>query len=245
MFGLLSVFPGLAAVISLYGLFATPTDVIRHMSAFSGTLPPGVWDLFNTELHSVAGPGARTLTVTAAIGLLVALWSARSAISALMTATNIADNEQRKRGLLSQALLSLALTSGAIVGFLAMLILGVAIPVMLDLLGTSLPVRIAVTVIRWGLLWTFAALSLAFVYRYAPTQEHARRRWVTWGSTIAATFWLATTLLFAYYARTFATYGKTYGTLGGVIVLLIWFYLSSLVVVLGAEINAELERPRV
>jgi membrane protein len=242
MYALLSVFPGLAAVVSIYGLIATPADVIKHMGALSGVLPPGAWDIFNSQLQNVAAHEQSTLSVAAAIGLLLALWSARSAMSALMTATNIAYGEREKRGFFRQVLISLVLTAGAVVGFLAMILLGIAIPVALKLLGTSTAVQIVADVLQWALLWFFAVLGLAFVYRYAPAREPARWRWVTWGSAIAALLWLGASALFAVYVRSFANYGKTYGALGGVITLLMWFYVSSIVVVLGAEINAEMER---
>jgi membrane protein len=163
-------------------------------------------------------------------------------MSALMTATNIAYGEREKRGFFRQVLISLVLTVGAVVGFLTMILLGVAIPVGLKLLGTSMAVQMVADVLQWALLWLFAVLGLAFVYRYAPAREPARWRWVTWGSAIAATLWLGASALFAVYVRSFANYGKTYGALGGVIALLMWFYVSSVIVVLGAEINAEMER---
>jgi membrane protein len=99
-----------------------------------------------------------------------------------------------------------------------------------------------VIIARWGLLWAFAVLALAAIYRFAPAREHARWRWVTWGSVVAATLWLASSVLFAFYVGTFGSYAKMYGALGGVVVLLMWFYLSSCFVVLGAVVNAEMER---
>src|SRR5262249_41736288 len=102
-----------------------------------------------------------------------------------------------------------------------------------------------VAVLRWTLLWSFAVLGLAVIYRYAPARERARWQWVTWGSAVASTLWLIASVLFALYVRTFATYGKTYGALGGGVVLLMWFYVSSVIIVLGAEINAEMERQTV
>jgi membrane protein len=242
MYALLSIFPGLAVLVSIYGLFATPADVVRHMSAFSGVLPPGVWDIFKTQLQSIAGHGPSTLSTAAAIGFVLALWSARSAMSALMSAANIAYGEREKRNFFVQVLVSLVLTLGAVLGFLLMVALGIAIPVALKVLGTRTWVQWTVDVVQWAILWLFSVGGLAFVYRFAPAREPARWRWVTWGSAIAATLWIGMSLLFAFYVRTFADYGKTYGALGGVIALLMWFYLSSLVVVLGAEINAEMER---
>jgi membrane protein len=242
MYTLLSVFPGLAAAVSIYGIFASPADVIKHLNVFSGLLPPGVLDIFNTQLQTLARHEQSTLSIAAGVGVVVALWSARSAMSSLMTATNIAYGESEKRNFIVQVLISLALTVGAIVGFLATLVLGVALPLALKVLGASNWVQWAIAVLRWLVLWLAAIVGLAILYRYAPARQRARWRWLTWGSAVAATLWLAMSVLFAIYVRNFADYGKTYGALGGVIALLMWFYLSSILVVLGAEINAEMER---
>ncbi len=241
-YALLSVFPGLAAAVFFYGLVTTPADVAKHLSIFSGMLPPGVWAIFNTQLQSLTRHPQSTLSTAAGVSVLVALWSARSAMSSLMTATNIAYAETEKRNFFIQVLISLAFTIGAVLGFIALIVLGIAVPVALKVLGTALWVQWVVDALQWVLLWGFAVLGLAFVYRYAPAREHARWHWVTWGSAIAATLWLVASGVFAFYVRTFADYGKTYGALGGVIALLMWFYLSSIIVVLGAEINSEMER---
>jgi membrane protein len=228
--------------VSIYGLFATPADVVQHMKDFSGVLPPGVWDIFNTQLQALVHHSQSTLTAAAGLGVLFALWSARSAMSALMTATNIAYGEREKRNIFVQVLLSIVFTLAAIVGFLLTLLLGLAIPIALKVLGTSPAVQIIATVLRFALLWLVAVLGLAVIYRYAPAREHAQWRWVTWGSAIAATLWLVASGLFAFYVQDFGSYGKTYGALGGVIVLIMWFYISSLIVVIGADVNAEMER---
>jgi membrane protein len=242
MYALLSVFPALAALVSIYGLFATPADVIKQMSAFSGVLPPGVWDIFTAELSSITKTGQSTLTTAAALGLAVALWSARSAMSSLMTATNIAYREREKRSFIKVTLLSLAFTVAAITGFLLMLTLGVAIPLAMAAFGAADWTKIVVSVFRIALLWGVVVLSLSVVFRYAPAREHAQWRWVTLGSIVSATLWLAASALFAFYVSNFAGYAKTYGALGGVVVLLMWFFISSIIVVLGAELNAETER---
>jgi len=198
-------------------------------------------DIFNMQLKSIMQHTTSTLTTAALIGLLIALWSARSAMSSLMTATNVAYGEREKRGLFRQILLSLAFTAGAILGFLAMLMLGVAVPLGLQVFRAASWVKVAAAVSRFVLLWLLAVVGLAVVYRHAPARERARWRWVTWGSVVAATLWMGATALFALYVSDFG-YGKTYGALGGVIVLLTWFFISSVIVILGAEINAEMER---
>jgi membrane protein len=245
MCALLAVFPGLATAVAIYGLFSSPAQVVEHMQSFSGILPPGTWDLFKNQLQSVAGHAQSSLTFAALGGLIVALWSAKAGMAALMTATNIAYAETEKRGFVRQALVSLAFTIGAIVGFLFVLAIGFVLPLALKILGTSPWVQTLAGVMRWIVLWCVAVFSFAVLYRYAPSRTRARWRWVTWGSAIAATLWILMSALFAWYVGSFATYGKTYGALGGVIALLMWFYLSSLTVVVGAEINSEMERQTV
>jgi membrane protein len=242
MYALLAVFPGLAAAVAVYGLFASPSQVLEHMQAFSGILPPGTWDIFKTQLQTVAEQGQNSLTFAALGSLLIALWGAKAGMAALMVATNIAYAEQEKRGLVRQTFVSILFTVAAILGFLLVLGLGVVLPVALEVLGTSGWVQMLAGALRWAVLWLMAVLGMALLYRYAPSRERARWRWVTWGSVIAATLWIMASGLFALYVGSFATYGKTYGALGGVIALLMWFYLSSFTIVLGAEINAEMER---
>jgi len=242
MCALLAVFPGLAAAIAIYGIFASPAHVVEHMQVFSSVLPPGTWDLFKTQLQTVASQAQGSLTFAALGGVLIALWSAKSGMSALMTATNIAYAEAEKRGFIRQTLMSIAFTIAAIVGFLVVLTIGVALPVALKVLGTSTWVQYVAGALRWILLWFVAVLGLAVLYRYAPSRERARWRWVTWGSAIAATLWIIVSVLFALYVSKFSSYGKTYGALGGMIALLMWFYLTSLTVLIGAEINSEMER---
>lgn len=242
MYALLAVFPGLAAAVAIYGLFSSPAQVLEHMQAFSGILPPGTWDIFKTQLQTIASQASSSLTFAALGGLVIALWGARAGIAALMVATNIAYAEAEKRGFFRQTFVSLVFTVAAIVGFLVALTLGVLLPVALEALGTSGWVQTLAGALRWVLLWLVAVLGLALLYRYAPSRERARWRWVTWGSAIAATLWIIVSALFAAYVGSFGSYGKTYGALGGVIALLMWFYLSSFTIVIGAEINSEMER---
>lgn len=242
MYTLLSVFPAIAALVAIYGMFATPADVLRDMKSFSGVMPPGTWNIFNSQLQTLVRQHQGTLTTGAVIGVVLALWSASSAMSALMSATNIAYAEREKRGFIRLTLLAILFTVGAVVGFLLMLVLGIVVPAALQAFGTSQWVKIVVAVLRFALLWIMAVLGLAVIYRYAPDRERPQWRWVTWGSAIAATLWIIASGLFAYYVSAFGSYGKTYGALGDFVVLLMWFYISSFVVVLGAEVNAEAER---
>lgn len=212
------------------------------MQVVAGVLPPGTWDIFNAQLQGLVRHSGSALTGAAVFGILMSMWSARSAMSALMTATNIAYGEREKRSYFIQLLTSFAFTLAAMVGFALTVLLGLAIPVALKSLGTSQALQVIANVLRFVVLWGAAILGLAVVYRFAPARELPQWRWASWGSTIAATLWIVASALFAYYVQTFASYGKTYGALGSVIALIMWFYISSLIVVLGALTNAEMER---
>ena len=242
MYALLSVIPTLVAALSFYGLLFTPADVLKHTNALSSLLPPQVRDVFNGGLQDVARRQTGTLTVAAMLAVLVALVSARSGMATLMQAVSIAYQEREKRRFFKHLMTSVSLTLGAILAVIVMLLLAVAVPRVLKALITSPWVESVVATLRWTLLWAFAVLSLTVTCRFAPARKLARWRWVAWGSVVAATLWVAGSLLFAFYLRTFGSYANMYGALGGVVVLLLWFYLSSFFVVLGAEINAEIER---
>ncbi len=242
MYSLLSVFPALAAAVSVYGLLFSPADVLRQMRAFSGVLPTDVWNLLSANLQTIVSHESGTLTLAAVLGVCVALISARSGMSSLMQATNIAYQEREKRSFVRQVLTSMVFTLAGVLAFIVMLLLGVALPLIFAGFGSRGWTLTAVEVLRWIVLWLFAVAGLAATYRFAPARQPARWAWIMWGSVVGATLWLAGSVLFALYVKTLGTYAKTYGALGGMVVLLVWFYLSSFFLVLGAEVNAEMER---
>ncbi len=243
LYALLAVFPALTAVVSIYGLFSSPEDIASHMQAFQGVLPGDASKILEGQLQALSAR-RQTLSFGLVFGLGVALWSARKGMVALMAATNVAYDEQEERGFFKQIFVSLVFTFGAVLGFLVVLLLAVAIPLGLNYLPVGRFAATLILVIRWALLWVFAVLGMAIVYRFAPDRHVAQWKWLTWGSGVAATLWLIGSLLFAWYAQisASASYGQTYGTLGGVVILLLWFYLTGYSLVLGAEINSEMER---
>ncbi|MET0660091.1 MAG: YihY/virulence factor BrkB family protein, partial [Steroidobacteraceae bacterium] len=242
LYALLAAFPALAAAVSIYGLFASPGDVAQQMQQFGGFLPAEGQQILQRQLQQLSAHNDNTLGFGLALGIIVALWSARKGMVALMTAMNVAYAEREERGFFRQILISFAFTFGAVVGFLVVLLIGVAVPLVLEALPLGPATEVAILVGRWVVLWLIAVLGLAIVYRYAPDREEPRWRWVTWGSAIAATLWLIGSVLFALYVRYSGSYGETYGALGGVVILLMWFYLSGYIIILGAEVNSEIER---
>src|SRR5262249_17773761 len=158
------------------------------------------------QLQDVARHAGGTLTITAIIALFVSLWSARSGMSSLITATNVAYSEPEKRGVIRLILMSLAFTAGGTLAFLVMLALGLAVPLVMWVLGLGEAADTIVGVLRWILLWIVAVLGLAVIYRYAPARRRPRWRWVTWGSVLASSLWLIGSALFTIYVRTFGAY---------------------------------------
>jgi membrane protein len=241
LYALLAIFPALAASVSLYGLFSSPDQIAGQIQSLAGVLPQQASDILRDALQNLASQQGEALGVGAIIGFVLALWSARKGMVALMTVTNIAYDEEEERGFFRQLFVSLAFTIAAVVGFVLVVLLAVGVPVALKALGVPQIIEAALSILRWVVLWFLVVFALAVVYRFAPDRNGAQWRWVSWGSAIAATLWLIGSLLFSLYVRNFGSYGETYGALGGVVVLLLWFYLSAYVVVLGAEINAEME----
>lgn len=242
LYALLAVFPALAAAVSIYGLFASPADMAGHLQELAASLPTEATQILDKQVSDLSQREHQTLSVGLVVGIALALWSARKGMVALMTATNVAYDEEEQRSFFKQVFVSLAFTFGAVLGFLAVLALGVVIPVALSFLPLGRATELIVLGFRWILLFAVALVGLAVVYRYAPDRARARWQWTTPGSLIAASLWLIGSALFALYVRNWGSYGETYGALGGVVVLLMWFYLSGYVIILGAEINSEVER---
>ncbi|MGH8302149.1 MAG: YihY/virulence factor BrkB family protein [Steroidobacteraceae bacterium] len=238
---LLAVFPAMAVLASIYGMFASPAEVGKEIAPFYGILPHDAAAIIQAQLTALARPRGHTLGIAAIVSLIVSIYYSSQGVSALMSATNIAYSEGERRGFVMRVLIALGFAVGAVVGFVVMLLLTVAVPLGLQRLPLPSFVNAAALALRWVLLWFFAALGLAIVYRYAPSRQNPRWRWVSWGSVVAATLWLVSSVLFSLYVRDFGSYGMTYGALGGVIVLIMWFYLQSFSIVIGAEFNAEAE----
>jgi membrane protein len=242
LYALLAVFPALAAAVSIYGLFASPATIADHLQQVAAMLPADATRILQQQLSQLAQHPQRSLSFGIVIGIALALWSARKGMVALMKVTNVAYDEREHRGFFMQLFVSLAFTIGAILGFLAVLLLGVAVPVAVSFLPLGALAEGVLLVVRWILLFGVAVLGLAVVYRFAPDRHAAQWRWITPGSIVAATLWLIGSALFSLYVRNWGSYGQTYGALGGVVILLMWFYLSGYIVILGAEINSEMER---
>ena len=212
---------------------------------FSGLLPPATVDILQSQLNQLVNQRSQTLGLGVFFGIFLALWSARKGMVALITAMNVAYNEHDRRSFLARLGISSLFTACGVIGFVIMILLGVAVPVVLAFIPLGSATAWVLLIVRWVLLWGVAVLALSTLYRFAPHRTHARWEWVSAGSLIAATLWIVGSVLFALYVQNFNSFGEAYGAIGGVVVMLMWFYVSAFVVILGAEINSELERQTV
>ena len=241
-FTVLSILPALTAVVSLYGLVADPTIVERHVRAIQGFLLPEAEQLVATWLQTfVQGPPVR-FGIGLVLSGLLALWSAWSATGMVMVAVNVCYGEEEKRSYLRFNLRALALALGlALFGIAALGLLAI-LPAAIAFLPVSKAGAEFIALVRWPILVAIAFLALAIVYRYAPDRSRPTWHLLSWGTATATALWLFGSIAFTVFVAKVGSFDKTYGSLGAVIVLLLWFYLSAYVILIGAELNAEMER---
>ncbi len=240
-YGLLAVFPFLSAFVSVYGLVADPMTVEQHLQMLRGLLPASALDLVGTEMHRLASQPAGTLGFGFLVSVALALWSANAGMKAMFDALNVAYGESEKRSFLVLTAVTLAFTLGAIV-FLGLVVAAVVVvPIVLDRIGLGGFAEGAIRFARWPAMLIVVAFGIAVLDRYAPSRERARWRWVTPGSALSAVLFLAVSLGFSWYAENFGSYDQTYGSIGAVAVFMVWLWIAAVVVLLGAELNAEIE----
>ena len=240
-FALLAAFPGIAAIVSLYGLFADASTIGSHLGLLSGIFPGGVIALIGDQITLVARKGNGTLGKAFVVGLALALASANSGMAALFDALNVVYDEKEKRGPVRFYATTLLFTLAGI-GFIIIAITGVVVvPLVSKLVGITSTAGWLFSVLRWPVLLLTIAVGLAFIYRYGPSRRDARWRWVSWGSVVAAMLWVAASMLFSWYVATFDSYNRIYGSLGAAVGFMVWLWISTVIVLLGGELNAEME----
>jgi membrane protein len=241
-YGLLAIFPAIAATIAIYGLLFDPQQIQDQLATASSALPTEAGTIVSSQARKVAQSTHTGLSLAAVVGALFALWSASRATKALIEGINMIYDETEKRGFIRLNLTALALTLAMIAVVLVSLGLIAVLPGLLGSLGLGGLARAFITWLRWPLLALVAMVALAILYRLAPSRDTPRWRWVSWGAVIATGVWIDGSMAFSYYVRNFANYNETYGSLGAVIILLMWFWLSAFIILAGAELNAEMER---
>jgi membrane protein len=241
-FAFISIFPALIAGISLYGLVADPATIAKQGAGVVTALPQEAQPLIRDQLTSIASTSGGTLGFSLIISILLALWTASGGTGNLMAAINIAYDEDETRGFLKRRGTALVLTFGAIIFVLLTLALVAVVPALLNALKLGTFINLLVQVVRWVLLVVLVIIALAVVYRVAPDRDAPQFKWTSVGALVAAGLWVLGSVAFSLYVNNFGSYNKTYGALAGVVILLLWLYLTSYIVLLGAEINAESEK---
>ena len=240
-YSLVALFPAIAAGVSSYALVADASTIGKHLSLLANVVPGGTLDLLGNEITRIATKSDGRLTLGFVIGFLIALWSANAGMKAIFDALNIIYDEQEKRSFVWLNLVSLFFTFCAIVGALLAVGAVVVFPLILAAFGLSSFDKPLIGLLRWPVMFGLLLLGLGVLYRYGPSRREAKWRWISAGSMFAATAWLLVSSLFSWYLANFANYNATYGSLGAVVGLMMWMWFSTIVVLVGAELNAEIE----
>lgn len=240
-YSILAIFPALAALVAIYGLFSDPASLAKHLDDMSGFMPGGAVEIAREQLTRVASKGDQTLGVTFLVGLAVSLWSANAAMKSLFDTLNIVYGEDEKRGFLKLNALSLIFTVAAVGFIISALGAVVVIPIALQYLGLSNAADFLIRITRWPAMFLTLAAGLSVIYRFGPSREAPRWQWITWGSVAATVMWIAASALFSFYAANFGSFNETYGSLGAAIGFMTWLWISAIAILLGAELNAEME----
>ena len=240
-YAIVALFPGIGAIVSIYGLFADPGTIAGHLDTLSGVAPGGAFDVIRGQLTHLAHQNGATLGLGFAISLLIAFWFSNSGMTGLFDALNIVYEEKERRGWLKYYATTLMFTIGAIVLILVAIAIIVAIPVVLNFIPNASVTAILLSLVRWPVLFALAGGALAAVYRYGPCRTSPQWRWILWSATLAALVWLGVSALFSWYVANFGNYNKTYGSLGAIVGFMTWMWLSMVVVLVGAKLNSELE----
>ena len=240
-YALISLVPAMAAVIATYGLVADPAEVADQMASLSEALPAQAGDLLVEQVERIAAASSGALGAGAALALATALWTASSGMRWMMSALSLTYDQRETRTFLRLRGRALLLTIAATAALVVSVGLIAALPAVCGLLGIRETGVLVAGVLRWPLLAALVLVGFSALYRFGPDRAPARWRWVTPGSLVATVIWLAASAGFALYAAVAGSFDETYGPLGGVVVLLLWLHLSSLAVLVGAEVNAEME----
>jgi membrane protein len=242
-YGLLAIFPAVAALVSLYGLFADPAAIKNHLDRLASFLPGGAIEVIGDQIQRVTSAGAGTLGLSSLVGLAIAIWGANAGVKAVFDALNVAYGAKEERGFIRLNLMSLTFTIGAIAFAIIALSALVVLPLLLQYIGLDTAFEALLRYGRWPLVWIIVAIALASLYRFGPTDSlDPKWHWITWGSALASLLWLAASAIFSWYAANFGNYNATYGSLGAVIGFMTWLWISAIVIMLGAELNSEIEK---
>jgi membrane protein len=240
-YALLALFPAITALVSCYALFANPATVSEHLRMLSGVMPESAFGIVNEQIGRIVSRGTGQLSFAFLLSLAFAIWSANSGMKAIIDALNVVYDVKERRGFIKLNLVSLAYTVGCIVGLLLALAAVVALPIALSYLPAPGLAKTVAAWGRWPLLLLLLLLGFAILYRFGPDRDNARWQWISPGALVAAVAWLAGSALLSWYLSNFANYSATYGSLGAGIGLMMWLWMSAIVILFGAELNSQID----
>jgi membrane protein len=240
-YAMVALFPAIAAGVSSYALFADASTIGQHLAIASDIIPQGALELLQNEIGRIASKSDGRLTFGFLTGLAIALWSANAGMKAIFDALNIIYDEEEKRGLIWLNIESLFFTVCAIACLLLALGAVVVFPLFLAAFGLSSMDEPLIGFLRWPLMFLLVLFGVSVLYRYGPSRSRPKWRWISVGGMFAALAWLAVSSLFSFYLANFANYNATYGALGAVVGVMMWMWLCTVVVLMGAQLNAEIE----
>ena len=240
-YALLALFPALAALVMTYGLISDPAEVTAQLAPLRSLMPAGAFDLLDSQLTAVSARENTAVGVGLLFSLLLAVWSSAKGTKALFMALNIAYGENETRGLIRLNIVALLFTAGAVLFVVAAIALIAGVPAVLAFINLGGALERVASLARWPVIAGLAVVALAILYRWGPSRAAAKFRWITPGAAVATALWLAGSVAFSIYVENFGSYNETYGSVGAVVILLLWFFVSAYCVCLGAELNSELE----
>lgn len=240
-YGLLALFPSITAAVAMVGIFYESGSLLDSAEWFLVALPEAASDIIGTQITEVASASDDALGLTAVIALAFAFWSASKGVASFIEGTNAIYDEKEKRGFFKLRLITLALTVAMISSLALSVLMVAAIPTALAVFGDAPFWQNIAMIVRWPIMLVIGVLGIAVLYRFAPSRRDAKWKWLTPGAVFACVLWVTATLGFSYYVQSFGTYNETFGALGGVVIMLTWLWISAFVVLLGAQLDAEIE----
>lgn len=240
-YGLLALFPAIAAVIAISGLLIEPSKIVAQLNSLSGLMPEEVITIITKQATSVAGSREGGLGFAAVLGLLIAFYSASKGMASLIQGLNVAYDEKESRGFVKRMLVTFALTLLLIAGLICGLAATLAMPAILAFVDMGPVVATLINAALWVGLIALTIFGLSVLYRFAPSRDTPEWKWVSVGAVVGCLLWIVASASFAFYVSNFSYYNESFGALAGVVVLLIWFWISAYIILMGAELNAELE----
>ncbi len=237
----LALFPGIIAAVLIWGLVADPAQLRQQIDDMAASMPETARPLVTDQLTSATASAGEGIGLAVVVSIVLALWSTSAGVAGLIEATNIAYDEEEERNFFVKRGLALLMTLGFLVFLFVAVALVVVFPIVLEEVAPGPVVEVAAQVVRWLLLVLLTVTALGLLYRVGPDRAAPQVRWLSLGAVVATVAWIAASVAFSFYVSNFSSYDDTYGSLAGVAVLLLWFWITALVVLVGAEINAEAE----